>query len=46
MNVPPADVRDDVPEDEEIREAMKALSNGRAGGASRIRAEDIKLWLA
>ena len=46
MNVAPADVQNDVPEDEEIREAVKALSNGRAGGASRVRSEDIKYWLA
>ncbi len=46
MNVQPAPVCDGTPEDEEVREAAKGLSNGRAGGASRVRAEDIKLWLA
>ena len=44
INVKPSDVRDDSPDDTEIRAAVQKLSNGRAGGASKIRAEDIKDW--
>ena len=35
-----------VPEEEEIEWAVKCLRNNRAGGASRMRAEDLKGWLA
>ena len=36
---------DDAPSDAELREAVKACGNGRAGGGSRMRAEDMKGWL-
>ncbi|EJK60561.1 hypothetical protein THAOC_19061 [Thalassiosira oceanica] len=40
------DVRDDEPDDEEIREVVRArLKNGRASGASQLCAEDVKGWL-
>ncbi|EJK77299.1 hypothetical protein THAOC_00876, partial [Thalassiosira oceanica] len=40
------DVRDDEPDDEEIREVVRArLKNGRVSGASQLRAEDVKGWL-
>ena len=46
INVEAYDVRDDTPSDGEIREAVRGgLKNGRVGGASRIRAEDVKGWL-
>ena len=41
-----ARVEDDTPLDQELRDIVKNnLNNGRAGGASFIRAEDIKAWL-
>ena len=36
---------DGAPPDEELREAVRKLRNGRAGGGSGMRAEDIKSWL-
>jgi hypothetical protein len=36
---------DHTPVDGEIREATRGLTNGRAGGASGMRAEDVKGWL-
>lgn len=45
INVDKANVANHTLNDDEIREAVKGLSNGRAGGVSKIRAEDIKLWL-
>ena len=45
INVEPFPVQDEIPEDAEIREIVGELQNGRAGGASKIRAEDIKSWL-
>ena len=36
---------DDPPSDGEIRDAVKACHNGRAGGGSKMRAEDLKGWL-
>ena len=35
-----------VPEEGEIEWAVKRLRNNRSGGASRMRAEHIKTWLA
>ena len=46
IHVEPFDVNDEVPPDGEIRAAVKRLSNGRAGGASSMRAEHMKEWLA
>jgi hypothetical protein len=34
-----------TPTDGELREAVRELTNGRAGGASGMRAEDVKAWL-
>ena len=31
--------------DEELRRAVKRSRNGRSGGVSKIRAEDLKMWL-
>ena len=46
INVDPTPVRDGVPPDGEIREAVReGLKRGRAGGASGMRAEDLKRWL-
>ena len=45
INVGPYPVEDGIPPDSEIRVAVKAMNNGRAGGSSRIRAEDLKGWL-
>ena len=45
INIDPADVKDDTPSDGEIRDAVRKLRNGRAGGASKMKAEDIKGWL-
>ena len=36
---------DEAPSDAEIREAAKRCGNGRAGGGSRMRAEDLRKWL-
>jgi len=38
INVDPFDVNDDIPTDNEIREAVKSLRNGRAGGLGGMRA--------
>ena len=35
INVEPFDIRDDVPDEQEIRAVVKQLKNGRAGGASK-----------
>jgi len=45
INVDPKPVRDDAPTDAELRVVVRGLRNGRAGGASLMRAEDIKAWL-
>ena len=45
INVDPYEVQDEVPGDMEIRAKVKDLRNGRAGGASKMRAEDIRGWL-
>ncbi len=38
-------IPDAVPLNHEIRDAAQELTNGWVGGASKTRAEDIKLWL-
>ncbi len=38
-------IPDKVPSDHKIRDAAQDLSNSCAGGASKMRAEDIKRWL-
>jgi hypothetical protein len=45
INVDPIPIEDGAPTEGELREAVKDLTNGRAGGASGIRAEDVKAWL-
>ena len=43
IGVTPYAVRDDEPDDAEVREVVRnRLKNGRAGGSSQICAEDIK----
>ena len=39
-------VEDGVPTEAEVEWAVKRLRNNRAGGPSRMRAEDLKGWLA
>jgi hypothetical protein len=38
-------IPDKMPSDHKIRDAARDLPSGRAGGASKMRAEDIKQWL-
>ena len=38
------DIKDDIPEEEEIIKAVKKLKNGKAPGASGISIDDIKGW--
>ena len=45
INIDPLLLNDVVPSDKEIREAAGGLTSGRAGGASGMRAEDVKAWL-
>jgi hypothetical protein len=46
INVQPFGICDGTPDDDEIRDVVKYhLKSGRAGGASFLRAEDIKRWL-
>eukprot|EP00978_Attheya_sp_CCMP212_P028132 scaffold96327_cov32-Attheya_sp.AAC.1 len=44
--VEPVAVSDEIPEMEEIAEAVRKLRNNRAGGPSGIRGEHLKGWLA
>ena len=44
-NVDPPRQKDKAPSDAKLQEAVKACGNGRAGGRSRIRAEDVREWL-
>ena len=46
MTVDPALIDDLVPTEDEIVAAVKKLRRNRSGGPSRIRAENIKGWLA
>jgi hypothetical protein len=45
VNIDPVPINDGTPTNAEIREAAQQLSNGRAPGASGMRAEDVKCWL-
>ncbi len=45
INIDPIPVDDGMPSKGEIRVAVAGLSNGRAGGASGMCAEDVKAWL-
>jgi hypothetical protein len=42
---PPIEMNNDALSDSKIRTASRELSNGRAGGASGMRAEHVKAWL-
>jgi hypothetical protein len=44
-NIVPIQLNDAAPSNREIREAAGGLTNGRAAGASGMRAEDVKAWL-
>ena len=46
MTVNPSEINDSVPKEDEISEAVKKLRRNWLGGASRIRAEHLKGWLA
>jgi len=39
------EIRDDTPDEEEIRVAVAELTNGRSAGVLRMRAEHLKGWL-
>ena len=43
MDLAPSD--DGPPTDEELRRATKRSENGKSGGASSMRAEDLKDWM-
>ena len=45
INVDPQPINDDAPPDDEIRGIVQQMPNGRAGGNSFMRAEDMKEWL-
>ncbi len=45
ININPAPNPDGVPTDLEVQEAVGELTNGRSGGASKMRAEHMKEWL-
>ena len=46
VTIEPFEVEDGVPLEAEVEWAVKRLQNNRAGGASRMRAEDFKGWMA
>ncbi len=46
IHVNKADIPDNIPSDRELREAMRALQNGRAAGTTGLQAEHIKVWLS
>jgi hypothetical protein len=45
INITPVPLPDGAPTDSEVRAAAGELSNGRSGGASKMRAEHVKEWL-
>jgi hypothetical protein len=45
INVTPTEINDDVPSDGELRGVVGKLTNGRAAGASGMRAKHVKKWL-
>ena len=45
LNVAPAAVPDAVPTDSELRAVVGQLRNGRAAGATGMKAEHLKEWL-
>jgi len=44
-NGTPFEIRDNEPSEGEIRAAVMEMSNGRCGGTSGIKAEQLKRWL-
>ena len=46
VTVDPTHIDDSVPTEDEIEAAVKKLRRNRAGGPSRIRAENVKGWIA
>ena len=46
VEIEPFEVEDGVPDEGEIKWAVKRLRNNRSGGALRMRAEDQKGWIA
>ena len=46
VDIEPFAVEDGVPKEGGIEWAVKRLRNNRTGGASRMRAEDLKVWIA
>ncbi len=46
FNFPVFEIPDEVPTNEEIRAVVSGLKNGRAGGATGMRAKHVKAWLA
>ena len=46
INITPVNILDSTPSDVKIRAAVKKSTNGRAGGASKMRAKHLKTWLA
>jgi hypothetical protein len=46
INIDPVEIDDDTPSDGELRVAVGELTNGRAAGASGMRAEHVKAWLS
>ncbi len=45
INVESYNIRDESSGDRELRESVRALSNGRATGTLHMKAEHIKAWL-
>ena len=45
INVEPFTINDEILDDVEIRGVVSPMRNSRAGGASGIRAENMKVWL-
>ena len=45
INVEAYSINDATPDDGELRAVVQGLCNGRAGGASGIKAEHLKEWL-
>ncbi len=45
VNIDPVPIDNGTPTNAKIREVAQQLTNGRAPGASGMRAEDVKCWL-
>ena len=45
IHVGMVDIPDGAPSDQELREVVRGLRNGRAAGATGLKAEHIKVWL-